>query len=488
MLKTYIFNCLALLCVGLLTASYAAAAPWQLDEELVKKKAAEIQEVLSFEVLVTDHTGEPVLGAKITPWAIGSAQGHGKWNEESNGGTAAESATTDSDGKVTIRYPKYSDVIEEVRSTTISIKVEHPDHPSVSDIHIKMPRKWARTVKLPNGSAIEATVLLDGEPVVEGIKSLWSGKQETDLQVDAEKKSIRIPPVANGSNSMLFVRLDGDAITHFSSIEKIDIDGREKVVHREVNLIPAVSVRGTLSDDVPRPVVNGRVKVQTITNEPSGEEVTWFDWAKVEEDGSFVIDAWPKGEPMQLTALCDGYIASSGDRPPMVSEVRDRSRHLRAQVFMEPHSSEIEVAMEALSTCRIKVENAFGKKLKNVSAVASPNIRWWNSGSQIYCFPLIGGAEFLKTGEYKMELGEGIHAPPFRGTSDENGIVLVQLPAGKNSLWIGNKRYHLPAKLGSRHKRIEVERNKSMEMDLVLQPIGLDVLGDWEDLCGLVFG
>ena len=78
---------------------------------------------------------------------------------------------------------------------------------------------------------------------------------------------------------------------------------------------------------------------------------------------------------------------------------------------------------------------------------------------------------------------------PFKGTSDEDGVITVELPASKKTdLWVANKRYQLPAKLGRRTTRIEVERGKSMKLNLVLQPIGLDVLGDWEDLCGLVFG
>jgi len=235
-------------------------------------------------------------------------------------------------------------------------------------------------------------------------------------------------------------------------------------------------------------VKNGRVKVQTIASGETYDEVNWFTWARVEENGSFVIDAWPKDTPMQLIALCDGFIAKSGEKPPMVTPERARRSYWRAQVFLEPDSSEVVVEMTPMQMCHIKVENAFGKGIKDCHAGANPNIGWWNGGSQIYGWPLVKCGDFLLTGEYKQEESEGIFAKPFGGESDQNGEVSFQLPVGKTSLWIGNDRYQLAINNGRRTKRIEIESGKSLDLKVVLQPKGLDVLGDWEDLCGLVFG
>lgn len=141
-----------------------------------------------------------------------------------------------------------------------------------------------------------------------------------------------------------------------------------------------------------------------------------------------------------------------------------------------------------MQTCHISVENAFGKKLNAVTATANPNIGWWNGGSQIYGWPLVSARKFMETGEYKRTDGEGIFAQPFKGTSDEKGQITMELPVGRTCLWVGNDKFHLPAKLGGRDKRIEVKKDETLDLKLVLQPKGLDVLGDWEDLCGLVFG
>jgi hypothetical protein len=62
-----------------------------------------------------------------------------------------------------------------------------------------------------------------------------------------------MPP---GANSVLLVKLDGDRATHFSRITDFDlVIGEPKQL--EVELRPGVCVRGTLSENVPRPVRNG---------------------------------------------------------------------------------------------------------------------------------------------------------------------------------------------------------------------------------------
>lgn len=485
MIKPYTAIAHLFLVMSLLTLSAFAAPPRQAaDEEKVNEK----QEVLSFEVFVRDHNGDPVKDAKIKPWAIGSAQGHGQWNEKATG-LKPEISITDSIGKATVQYPVFSNVEEEIRSTTITITVEHPNHPSLSDIHITVPRERTKKVKLPLGSAIEVTALLDDKPVASNeIKAIWKGSFGKNLEINEAQKTMRIPPMAKGKGQFMFMRIEGDSITHFSAIESFEIDGSERVIKKQVELIPAEPVHGKLSDSVPRPVVNGRVKVQTISEGLSWEEISWFDWAKVEEDGTFVVEAWPHGQPMQLAALCDGFIGKAGEQPLMVPDSRAQGAYLRPQVFLKPHTEEVVVEMETMSVCRIQVENAFGKPLEKVIAAANPNIGWWNGGAQIYGWPLVSGAEFMTTGVYNRERTEGIYAAPFRGESDEDGVILIELPVGGVNLWVANKRYQLPAKLGDRSTRVNIERDKSVQLSLVLQPKGLDVLGDWEDLCGLVFG
>ena len=68
------------------------------------------------------------------------------------------------------------------------------------------------------------------------------------------------------------------------------------------------------------------------------------------------------------------------------------------------------------------------------------------------------------------------------------GIVEFDLAAGHARIYASNERFQMAARDGRRHRKIYVGREKAVVEQLVLQPKGLDCLGDWEDLCGLVFG
>lgn len=286
----------------------------------------------------------------------------------------------------------------------------------------------------------------------------------------------------------MVIRLEEERPTHFGPVETVEIDGSEDPVNRTVELLPAVRVRGRLDDSVPRPVKNGRVKVETINAGLSWDEINWFSWAEVNEDGTFVIEEWPANQPIQLIALCDGFIAKSGEKPAMVKPERAVEGRLRPQVFMKPGEAELVVEMTPLIACNIQVVNGFGKPVQGADIVSAPNVSWWNGGSQIYGWPLVSSTQLLLPGKYERLDGEGIHAQPFKGTTDEDGRLTLGLPVGRESLWAVSKRYQLPINAGRRMHGLEIAADKPVNATLVLQPRGLDVLGDWEDLCGFVFG
>ncbi len=129
-----------------------------------------------------------------------------------------------------------------------------------------------------------------------------------------------IPAARPGANSVLLVTLDGDRATHFSRITDFDlVIGEPKQL--DVELRPGVCVRGTLSENVPRPVRNGRViahSLQPADDRSFYQRVLWVTWVPIEPDGTFVIDTWPADEPIQLIALCEGFIAANGTAPQEV--------------------------------------------------------------------------------------------------------------------------------------------------------------------------
>ncbi len=464
---------------------------WHLTQEPGSQESQKQEQVILFvEVLVKGADGQPVVDATVTPWALGCSMGIGSWSAFSVGGVEPKPVMTDSKGIARVAYPKFAHLDEKVSTTKISVSVVHPEHPYASSESITVPLHETHQFHFPAGAGLEIRALVDGE--VDSSEQLHivstSGRPGGTRPAVASDGVIQVPPMVEGKGQVLLVRLNGQKPTHFSPIVNLNIDPTQGVLKKEIVLSPAVSVQGKLSDNVPRPVKNGRVKALNIRPGVSRNEVNWSTWAEVNADGTFLIESWLAEEPIQLIALCDGFYAESGEKPPMVAPERALGSHMRAQVYMKPADSPIVVSMTPMVDCHFKVKDAFGKPVSDVSIASNPSIGWWNGGSQIYCFPLGRAAEFLATGKYVPDSQEGLFANPFEGKTDEQGKLLLQLPVGRFLLDAYNDKYRLPIKVGSRSERIEVEAGDSMDITLIVQPRGLEVLGDWEDLCGLVFG
>ena len=452
------------------------------------------QQLLSFPIVVQDADGQPVEGAVLKPWALRSSLGHGGWRPQSTGGTGPQEVTTDANGHAIIKYPKFHSVDEQIAVTAVTVSIDHPNHPHVSHEDVTVPPTSAdpHVASLPPGAAIEVTVTQDGKPINDkNIRAMLSGGRSSYGGTGATTGvdgTLRIPPLKEGAAQLMLIRVDGTKATHFSEVQKIGVVASEKPIQLEVEIQPALPVHGKLSDDVPRPVHNGRVKVQTIGDGKSWDGVEWFDWTRISADGTFVIENWPQKEPLQVTAICDGFIARNGEPPSTVPPERTGGRYLRAQVFLKPQASEVVVEMVPMVRCQFGCKNAFGKTLADVEVGSNPNIGWWNGGSQIYCHPLVDPIDFLVHGKYESSADAKQFSQPFLGKTDASGLIEIDLPAGHASVDVRSDRYQLPAREGRRRRRIFVGREKPVVEQLVLQPKGLDCLGDWEDLCGLVFG
>ncbi|MEM9409487.1 MAG: Ig-like domain-containing protein [Planctomycetota bacterium] len=459
----------------------------QLEESSQSRAATEKQELITIQVKITDSEGNPVDSATVEPWALQSALGHGTWPTKSAGGVKSKITTSNSDGVVEVEYPKFVHIDEQVKTTAITLSIDHPDYPYLSHHSVSLPLDEAPTAVLPDGSAILVQLKMNEETIVnDNVRAIWSSgrswKKENGLSV-VDDQWYRIPPLPEGTGEFMFVQFDKERVTHFSAMQEFKVGKNSSEIKSEVELLPAIRIQGKLSDNVPRPVINGHVKIQTISKASKLNDLVWFDWAEIQSDGSFVFDAWPAKTPFQLIALCDGFVASSGKPPKSIGQSGTGGNVLRAQVFQDPEDS-ISVEMTPMETCFIQVENAFGKKLENIEAGAFPNIFWWNGGSQIYGWPLARTSDYLLSKNTNGDLS----TMPFSSVSDENGAISLDLPVGSVPISIGNDRFQLAATMGRRFRNLNVKRGQVNEFKFILQPKRLDILGDWEDLCGLVFG
>jgi hypothetical protein len=454
------------------------------------------QMVKAFPVRVVDPEGNAITDAVVRPWALRSSQGHGLWDDDDDRSEVnPKSVVTNEDGNASVAYPYYRDLLEGTRTTSVSIFVDHRDFALPDAIHIDVPleNKPPFEIKLDRGVALELQPTIDGELANSAdLYVLWSDERSWQLAGGAERTSdgtLRLPPLKPGNNSFLMARLDGDRVTHFSHLTDLTISSRDDQVV-DVPLLPALRTEGVLSDNVPRPVTNGRIKLQTLA--PAGADdyrVGWLTWVPIRRDGTFTIDAWPAGEKIELIALCDGFIAKSGIAPPEVVDPRDPASDpfQRPQVFEPGGKEPLLVEMEELVSCVVTVVDEDNKPVAGVDVVSWPNVCWWNNGSQIYCEPLVRCELLLLKRDYQACIDESF-SQPFRLPTNGSGQVTLELPVGSERVTVISDLYELPVFLGRRNVTVELEAGQATEVTFRLQPRGTERLGDWDKLAGVVFG
>ena len=221
------------------------------------------QQMMKLPVHVVDTDGKPVAGAKVIPWALRSSQGHGLWKDnDKRAGVGPKEVVTDKDGTATVLYPYYRDVQEQVLTSAVSLFVDHPEFAFVDGLHIDVPREGPYEVTLVRGTSVEIRPLIDGKATsLDGVFLFWSDGRSWRKGAVPEKTAggtLRIPAMHPGKNSLLAVKLDGQRATHFSKIVDFDlVAGMPQKI--DVALRPSVRIQGALTDNVPRPVRQGRI-------------------------------------------------------------------------------------------------------------------------------------------------------------------------------------------------------------------------------------
>jgi hypothetical protein len=254
------------------------------------------QQMLELHVRVVDEGGKPVANAKVTPWALQSSQGHGWWREgDKRAGVGPEAVLTDENGHAIVKYPRYNSLAEQIRTISVSLWVDHTDFAYVDSLHIDVPleTKEPYEIKLTTGVLLEVRPLIDGAPAeLDDIFVVWSDGRSWQPGAAPAKTAdgtFRIPAMPPGANSVLLAKLDGDRVTHFSMITDIELKAGERTT-LDIPLRPSVRIEGKLSDNVPRPVRNGRIKASTLDPAHGTNRVGWFTWVPIEADGTFAID------------------------------------------------------------------------------------------------------------------------------------------------------------------------------------------------------
>lgn len=472
----------------------------------------------TFPVHVTDRDGNSISDATVTPWALRSSQGHGRWSDkDERAEMLPEPATTGDDGIATIRYPFYRDVTERTRTFSVSVTLKHPEFTIKDSVHIDVPLQDDQPHKIEMSQAASITLIPQSDSPdfhIDQIHLVSSDPSNYPAHsLHRESGEIFVKSLYPAPFRGMLVRLVDEQAVEFSDPIELTLQpGLNDAL--TVAMHPAVSVLGRLGDEVPRPVVAGRVCAITLPRKDPLPNFDWTQWASVDENGVFLLTGIPRSETLQVIALCEHFIARNGTgphaRPALAAP--DPLGGLRAMFefaeelakpadkpFTRPHvfgpdaEQPITIEMGPLVRCEISVVDPNGKPLPNIFVGGFPNVRWWDWGSQIYGGQLMRSTEWL-TGTTNDEPWDSDtvrgYDMPFYDHSNENGVATVFLPPGKQTLFAQAKdqAHQLPIFMGQRYRKVDIAPEESQTLTLQLEPTGTETLGEYDKLAGVVFG
>ncbi|MBX7167541.1 MAG: hypothetical protein K1X74_14520 [Pirellulales bacterium] len=448
--------------------------------------------LLEKRIRVVNAQGKPIAGAQVDTWAAHSVLGHSLWRGSDNQ-PKPELAVTDANGQATLRYPALMFAAEKVRPERLTCSITHPDYAGTShtdvDVRDAGQPNAVQTITLERGAQL--VVMPDaGDRVVDRqylylLDSAPALDYRQPLKYDSDGRLLP-PRVPAGTLLLRLAYLPDDGPALFSPVQQIDLANDER---REIRLTlePCARVTGRLDDSVPRPVREGRINAATVHRVASNfwQAIDWRAVATIDGDGNFMLEGLPRGDLLQVIAVCDGYIARSGTMPErgVVEPDRASSGLLRPQAFpLAAEANAITVAMTPTATCRIQVQGPEGQPLAGAECIFSPNVHWWDGGSQIYCDNRVSSRDILRDAS-RRGIDAWINpraAAAYRGLSDAAGVAEVRnLPAGEEALMIVHSNFELPIGPGAyRAQRVNLTSGATTETSVRLQSKGHEFLGD----------
>lgn len=451
-------------------------------------------------VKVVDSNGNPIKGVEVSPWALRSSQGHGRWANNGNDPSELNPAavTTNSDGIAKVIYPFFRDVQEQTRTTSVSLFLKHPEYSIEDSVHLDVPiaSDTPEIIQMKLSASIRFLPTIDGNPVrpseIQVMRSDISSFTDGYAR-HIEDEHVIVRRLAPEQCDFMLVRLVDEQPTHFSEIFTVDLQSGANDP-QVVELAPSTSLSGRISDQVPRPIREGRVLAMTVPPQSNRNRLTWSTWGPIRTDGTFEIPHWPKGETMQLIGLTNGHrirslmVDAQGRKLPNQAAPAEGS----PVVIDPPFTHPIELDTEQLHRCEIRLVDLDGRPVAGAKVAAYPNVYWKNWGSQLYGLPLMQSTEFFGNAKLMEEINEQLENPAFpnrfMGPVNEEGEVELRLPSGEWDLYVESKTHALPVILGRRNHKISVGKSQPNSTSIRLIPIGTDLLGDYDKLAGVVFG
>lgn len=352
------------------------------------------KEFVILQLELRDSDEQPIVGASVRPYGLRSPAAEGShffWNPNEHGPSTGISSNAE--GNVDLKIPKF--VFPDGKTSEVSVVIQHEDFIEAQNdfpigkkpIRISMERGLKYRVR-----GIDSA---NGQPIRSRLFGEFSGRGSGNEWKPLDDGTLRSVAVTDARKAMWLFHVPDSGPVLFSDVfllSQLDGNEFEKQIP-DLTLRPGHRLEGRLDDTVERPVKSGHVVLQACTSiSDEDSRLTWNDFAKIKEDGSFVFDSVPRDCIVMLVAVCDGglsgaaltdELAAAGVPPEDYAGFQSASQVVPYVVRSTGESSEIVIPMGQTATVSVSVVDAENKPLAGAEVSMWPNQFFPGSGSNI---------------------------------------------------------------------------------------------------------
>lgn len=466
------------LLVTVLAASTAIGDETTPAESVAKKTQPTETVVLKVELLDTD--GQPVSGASVRPYGLRSNAASGShffWNPEKHG--AVTGITSDANGIASISVPVF--VAGTAKTSEVSLQIQHEDYIEVERDFAVQPKTARVSMQRGLKYRVRGIDASTGEPIRSRLYGEFSGRGGGNEWKQLDDGTLRSVAVTDERKALWLFHVPQEGPVQFSDVfllSQLEGDQFEKNIP-DMKLRPGHRLEGRLDDTVERPVKNGHVVLRACTSiSDEARQLSWSDFATVNEDGSFLFESVPRDCILMMVAVCDGALsgaaltdelAAAGVPSEDYRQFASASQAVPFVVRSRGDSSEVVIPMGPTATVTVKVVDQDNQPLAGARVAMWPNQVFPGFGSN-----MIGDAwstaqlailtEEERIRAFGSRLSENAVKDPilarvqrdghqfYLGTSDKDGMVTLRsLPGSsdasmplKTEMLVQRKGYKIP--------------------------------------------
>ncbi len=419
-------------------------------------------------VIIQNESGEPIADAIATPYAFRfvEASTHLSWDKSQLG--AQPHFRSDPAGNVSLPFPdsiRFNS--EDLTVRQISLRTWHRNYVT-SQVHIDLNNDRAHVV-LEKGCEVQFSAVDSKDRLLRDFGIWMAGPYATPLWTSDGEEGRISRSVKPGKWQTMLVKLDDDGSALFSNILPVPVRPNQAVRIRNVRLLPGAAVHGKLSEQVARPIRNGRV-IATCVPLPAGAahvredpSLIWHETTEIQPDGTFGFRSLPRGGELQLVAKCAGWISKS--------TMANRQQSVTGQLIeLTQDSLSLTLEMEPAGMIDVEVIHVHDGPVSGAVVRSSPNLLIHKSGLQ--SFDRVVASREMLSAQLKGQftVSDGKLDLVGKQTDQRGRVRFDDLPIGLPIVFsVEHSRFNLPKIDGNRARPYSIQSTRPEFLTLIVQ-------------------